>query len=221
MGGRLVLHGATRACATRPGTEKKGYHSSKPHPPTWCSVGQESLGQRRGVEHVASWPHRQPAPSPQCAVRALWAVGWFSTGRRARGPRATELDRNGYDGSEPHLPTWCGVRQEKARPTAWGGARCELAAQTTAPSPQRAVRAPWAVGWFSTGRRARRPRTTGPERTDYDGSKPHPPTWCGVGQENPWPTAWVGARCELAAQTTAPSPQRAVRAPWAAGWFAT
>ena len=41
------------------------------------------------------------------------------------------------------------VRKEP-RPTAWGGARRELAAQTTAPSPQRAVRALWAVGWFST-----------------------------------------------------------------------
>ena len=63
---------------------------------------------------------------------------------------------------------------------AWGGARRELAAQTTAPSPQRAERALWAVGWFSTGRRRRPPRETGLERDGYDSSKPQLPTWRGV-----------------------------------------
>ena len=72
------------------------------------------------------------------------------------------------------------LRQE-SRPTAWGGARCKLAMQTTAPSTQRAVRAQWAVGWLCTRRSARRPRATGLEGDGYDGSKPHPLTWCGVG----------------------------------------
>ena len=160
-------------------------------------------------------------PSPQRAVRALWAVGWFSTGRSARGPRATRLKRNGYDGSKPQPPTWRGVGAEEPRPTAWGGARSELAAQTTAPSPQRAVRAPWAVGWFSTWRSARGLRATELERDGYGVSKPQPPTWRSVGEEEPRPTVWGGARRALAAKTTTPSPQGAVRAPWAVGWFST
>ena len=122
-------------------------------------------------------------------------------------PRATGLENGDYDGSKPQPPTWCGVGEQKPRPTAWGGARCEFAAQTTAPSTQRVVRALWwAVGWFSTGRRARATRATGLERDGYNGSKPHPPTWCGVGDQEPRPTAWGGTRRELAAQTTAPSP---------------
>ena len=103
---------------------------------------------------------------------------------------------------KPQPPIRRGLGEQELRPTTWGGARHELAAQTTAPSTQRAVRALWAVGWFSTGRRARAPRATGLERDGYDGSKPHPPTWCSVGGEEPRPTAWGGARRELASTTT-------------------
>ena len=55
----------------------------------------------------------------------------------------------------------------------------------------------------------RAPRATGRERVSNDGSKPQPPTRRGVGAEEPRPTAWGGARRELATQTTAPSTQRA------------
>ena len=100
---------------------------------------ERSLGQRRGVEHTASWPRRQPrqARSAQRQV-ALWAVGWFSTRRSARAPRATGRERVSNDGSKPQPPTRRGVGAEEPRPTAWGGARRELATQTTAPSTQRA-----------------------------------------------------------------------------------
>ena len=128
------------------------------------------------------WSASRVGRADNCAKRAarrvsaLWAVGWFSTGLSARAPRATGLERDGYDGSKPQPPTMRGVCAKEPRPTAWGGARRELAAQTTAPSPQRAVRALWAVGWFSIGRSARAPRATGLERDGYDDSKPQPPT---------------------------------------------
>ena len=63
-------------------------------------------------------------------MRALWAVGWSSTGRRARAPRVTGLERDVHNVSKPHLPTWCGFGGEEPRSTACGGARCELVAQT-------------------------------------------------------------------------------------------
>ena len=121
------------------------------------------------------------APSTQRAeTSALWAVGWFSTWRSARAPRATGRERDGHDGSKPQPPTNRGVYAEELRLTAWGGARCELAVQTTAPSTQRSVRALWAVGWFATGRRVRAPRATGLESDGHDGPKPQLPTWRGV-----------------------------------------
>ena len=235
---------------------------------------KKSLGQRRGVERVARWPRRQPRQVRQRA-RAPWAVGRFSTGRSARGPRATGVKRSGHDVSKPQPPTWRGVGEEEPRPTAWGGARRALAAKTTTPSPparacsvggrpfstgrsargsrgtgvkrdtttfrsrsrrpgavsvkkslgqrrgvervarwprrqprqvRQRTRAPWAVGRFSTGRSARGPRATGVKRGGHSVSKPQPPTWRGVGEEEPRPTAWGGARRALAAKTTTPSP---------------
>ena len=69
------------------------------------------------------------------------------------------------------------------------------------------ARAPWAVGQFSTRRSARGPIGTETERYDHGVPKPQPPTCRNVGEEEPRPTAWVGACPELAAKITAPSPQ--------------
>ena len=189
--------------------------------------------------------------SSQRAVRAPWAVGWFSTGRSSRGPRATELACYGYGVLKPHPPTWRGVGEEEPRPTVGSGAsprwpcrqprqvrsaQCVLrgrsagsprgearagcapgtskeAKSATTPSLQRTT--PWAVGWFSTGRSARAPHATELKSFGHGALKPQPPTWRAVGEEEPRPTAWVGARPALAAKTNTPSPQRAVRAPWA------
>ena len=168
---------------------------------------KKSLGQRRGVERATRWPRRQPRQVRQRA-RAPWAVGRFSTGRSARGPRGTGFRSFGHEVSKPQPPTWRGVGEEEPRPTAWGGARPALAAKTTTPSPP--ARA-CSVGGrpVSTGRSARGPRGTGFERFGYEVSKPQPPTWRGVGEEEPRPTAWGGARPALAAKTTTPSPPAA------------
>ena len=64
---------------------------------------------------------------------------------------------------------------------AWGGARPALAAKPTTQSPQRAVRAPWAVGWFSTGEARGGARATEQESFGYGVSKPQPPTERGLG----------------------------------------
>ena len=95
---------------------------------------QKSLGTWRGVERAPRWPRRQPRQVRQHA-RALWAVGWFSTGRSARGPRATEFVSICYDILKPQPRTWRGVVEEEPRPTAWGVACPALTATTTTQSP--------------------------------------------------------------------------------------
>ena len=117
------------------------------------------------------------------AARSACSVGGrlvIHVTKRLRGPRATGLERDSYGDSRPQPPAGRGVGAKKPRSTAWGGARRELAALTTAPSPQHAMRALWAVGWLSTGRSARGPRATG---LDWDGDgdpKPQPPAWHSV-----------------------------------------
>ena len=66
--------------------------------------------------------------------------------------------------------------------------------------------APWAAGRFSTGRSARGLCATGAESFGCVVSKPQPPTWRGVAEEEPQPTAWDETRPALAAKTTTPSP---------------
>ena len=99
---------------------------------------KKSLGQRRGVERAPRWPRRQQRQIRQCA-RAPWAVGRFSTGRSARGPRGIRFEVCCHISSKPQPPTWRGVGEEEPRPTAWGGARPTLAAMSTTPNlPARA-----------------------------------------------------------------------------------
>ena len=95
---------------------------------------QKSLGTWRGVERAPRWPRRQPRQVRQ-RTRALWAVGWISTGRSARWPRATEFGSIRYGILKPQPRTWRGVGEEEPRPTAWGGACPALTATTTTPSP--------------------------------------------------------------------------------------
>ena len=186
------------------GVERGGHgFRSRSRRPGAVSV-KKSLGQRRGMERVARWPRRQPRQVRQRA-RAPWAVGRFSTGRSARGSRATGSKRGSHD-----------VRSRSRRPGAVSVKKSlgqRRGVERVARWPQRQprqvrqrARAPWAVGRFSTGRSARGPRATGVKRGGHDVSKPQPPTWRGVGEEEPRPTAWGGARRALAAKTTTPSP---------------
>ena len=158
LGARLVLHVTKRARATCHGTSKRWLRSFEAQPPTKRGVGTKGPqptawgGARRELAALST------APSPQLAVRALWALGWFSTGtsraRAARhGIRKRRLRR-----FEAAAADRARNRRQEPRPTAWGGASRELAAQKTAPSTQRTARAPWAVRWFSTGRSAHGPR---------------------------------------------------------------
>ena len=68
------------------------------------------------------------------------------------------------------------------------------------------ARTPYGVGRFSTARSARGPHGTEFRRCCHEASKPQPPTWRGVCEEEPQPTAWGGAPLALAANTTTPSP---------------
>ena len=95
---------------------------------------RKSLGQRRGVQRALGWPRRKPCQVRQRA-RAPRAVGRFSTGQSARGPRATELGSFDDVAPKPQPPIWRGVGEKCTRATAWGGTRNALAAKTTTPSP--------------------------------------------------------------------------------------
>ena len=163
VGGRLVLHLTKRARAARHGTRtrrQRRFEAAAADKARCQWRGASANGVRWSAPRVGRADNR--AKHAARSDSALWAVGWLSTWRSARAPRATGLERDGYDGPKPQPPTWRGVGGEEPRPTAWGGARRELAAQTTAPSTQRAeTSALWAVGWFSTWRSARAPRVTG------------------------------------------------------------
>ena len=182
---------------------------------------RRSLGQRTVDERVASWSRQQP--SPQRAVRTPWAVSRFSTGRRARGPRATESKSFGYGGLKPQPPTWRGVVREEPRTTVCGKARPALAAQTTTPSPPART---CSVGGRLViyGAKRARAASNGIHRSfGYGVSKPQPPTWRGVGEEQRRPTVWGEARLALAAKKQKPRHvrQQRARALWAVGWFST
>ena len=60
------------------------------------------------------------------------------------------------------------------------------------------ARAPWVSGRISTGRSARGPRDTAFKFHGNVILKPQPPTWRGVGEEEPRSTVWGGAYPALA-----------------------
>ena len=79
------------------------------------------------------------------------------------------------------------------------------------------ARASWAHGLSGMGRSARWPRGTGVGSYACCVLRPQPPTWRGVGEEEPRPTVWGGACPALAAQTTPPCPP--ARACSMGGWL--
>ena len=135
---------------------------------------RSSPGRRRGEKRAPRWPTTQPRQVCQRA-RAQWAVGRFSTGRKVRGMRATAFERNNQDLSNVVPLTCFSVCAVEPQPTAWGGACSALSRNTTTPSPRCSARAPWAVGRFSTGKKARGTRATGFDRGGQDLSKTMPP----------------------------------------------
>ena len=159
--------------------------------------------------------HNTTTPSPRCAARAPWAVGRISTGRIARGMRATGPERSDQDLSKAVLPTCHGFGAVEPQPAAWGRACSALAHNTTTPSPRCAACAPWAGCQIFAGRNARRTRATGSERGDQDLSKAVLPTCHGFGAVEPWPTARGRTCSALTDNTTTPSPRCPARAPWA------
>ena len=153
---------------------------------------KKSLVQRCRVERARVG--REDNHAKTTSARAPWAVGRLSTGRSARRPHATGLVTYVHDVLKPQPPTWRGVAEEESRPTAWVGARTALAAKTTTPSPPAHACAAWAADRLSMGRSARRPRGTGFGCCGHVVSQTQPPTWRGIGEEEPRPTVWGGVR---------------------------
>ena len=94
---------------------------------------KKRLGQRREIERVARGLRGQRQVRQR--ARAPLVIGWFSTGRSARGSRDTVVGRSDTDVPKPQPSTWRSVGEEDTRPTVWDRARRALAAKTTTPSP--------------------------------------------------------------------------------------
>ena len=88
-------------------------------------MGTSDVGRsapRDGPQH-----NHAKLPSPRCAARAPWAVGRFSTGRRARATRAMGFERSDKYLLKAVPPTCRGIDAVEPQPTTWGGARPALA----------------------------------------------------------------------------------------------
>ena len=165
---------------------------------------KKSLGQRRGVERAPRWHRRQQCQVRQRA-RTPWAVGRLLTGRGARGraPRDSETSittfrsrsrRNVAVVVMKSLVQWRGME----RAPIWMRRQpCQV---------RQRARAQCAVGRPSSRRSPRGPHATACTNFCCVVPRPQPPTWSGVVEEGPRPTAWGGALPALAAKTTTPSP---------------
>ena len=140
------------------GFERGDRDLPKPVPPTCRDVGAVVPRSMAWEEPCPALAHNATMASAYCAARAPWAAARYCMIRTARGPRATGAERGGHERSKPVPPTCCGVRVVEPQPAAWRGARLALGHNTTMPGLHCAARAPWAVGRYSTRRRARWPR---------------------------------------------------------------
>ena len=139
MGGRLVLHLTKRTRAARHGTRKlclRSFEAASVEPARrqWSKASVNGVG--RSALRVGREDNRAKS-----AVRACSVVGRLvlHVTKRARAAR------HGVGTSEHVVlklqpTTWCGVGKGEPRPTSRGGECRQLAAKTTAPSPQRSAR---------------------------------------------------------------------------------
>ena len=163
------------------------------------------LGQRRGVERGARWPRRQPRLVS--SARVLGGPSDCFPQGEARGLRAPrELHAVATTFTKPQPLTWRSVGEEEPRPTARGERVAARWPRRKLRQVRQRARAPWAVGRLSTERNARGSRGMGAKCGDHDNPKPQPPTWYGVGEEEPRPTACGRASRAFLAKTTARSP---------------
>ena len=160
---------------------------------------RSSLGRRRGEERAPRWSTTQPSH-----VRGRSANTSRGEKRVARAPQYPNA-------MSTHLHTSCrqpvamlvrlspdGRRGEERAPR-WPTIQpCQVCT---------AARASWVVGRYSTGQKARGPRTTGFERGRNDLTKPVPSTCRGVGAVEHRPTALGGACPALVHHTTADLPR--------------
>ena len=166
--------------------------------------GKRSLGNRRGVKRIPYWPRRQPRQLGQRA-RAPWADDPSTTeqaraGRKAQDPEAMapEPQSRSRRPGAVWLKNSLGQRRGVERAPHWPRRQSRQVFQR--------ARAPWADGRSATRRSARGPRGPGVGSYGRGVSKPQPPTWRGVGEEEPRPTAWGRACSALGAPTITPSP---------------
>ena len=213
VGGWPVLHEAKRARAARHGSQRRW--------PLRFEAAAADLARCRrrrasanGVGWSASRVGREDNHAKSASARVLRGQSAGSPRGEARAGRAPRSQTRCYDISKSQPPTWRGVGEEEPRPTAWGGARRALAAKTTTPSlPAR----PCTVRSAGSPRGEARAGCAALESNDgHDVPKLQPPPWRGVGEEEPRPIAWGGARRALAAKTTTPS--RPAHACSAGGW---
>ena len=154
---------------------------------------RSSLGRRHGEERAPRWATTQPR-QVHTALRACSVGGRpilpRGEKRAGRAPRDSNAVIKPFEAGAADLSRCC-----CGRASADGVGRTALAHNTTTPSAHYAARAPWAVGRYSAGRKARGPRATSLRRGDYNLPKPLSRCWCvrasadGAGNSAPhWPT---------------------------------
>ena len=206
VAGRSVLHGAKRARAVRHGARKLWTLGSEA-----AAVGLARCrcggALANGVGWSASLVGREDNHAKSASARVLRGRLAGSARVEARAGRATRYLESRVTMLRSHSRRPGSVSVPKSR-----GERCGMERVARWPRRQpRQVRAALRVlrgrsagfprGEARTGRAAR-----GAETVGHKASNPRPSAWRGVGAEEPWPTAWGGARRALAAKTTTPSP---------------
>ena len=127
-----------------------------------------------GVRPALAAKTTTPSP-PACACSVGGRLLLYGE-KRVRAALATGLESCGYCVSKPQPSICRGVGEED--PRRWP--------QRQQRQVRQRARAPWAVGRFSTSARA--PLAMGLESCGHCISQP--PTWRGVVEEEPRPTAW-------------------------------
>ena len=155
---------------------------SRSRRPVAVSV-KKSLGQWRRVVHALRWPRRQPRQVRQCA-RAPWAVWPVLHGAKLARAARHGIRKLLPGRLKPQPLTWRGVYEQEPRQRRW----VEHVLRWPRRQPRQVLQrahAPWEVSRFSTGRSARRPVDAEVARYSHGVWKPQPPTWRGVGEEEP------------------------------------
>ena len=169
------------------GFGRYGHKGSKPKHPTWrgCVEVEPRPTAWDGARSALAANKTTPSPPARACSVGDWPLLHRAKRARAAGHGTRSFE---YVVPKPQLPSGA-VSVKKDLSQRHGVERAPRWPQRQPRQVRQRARDMWAVGLFSTGQSARGLRGTDFGSFDYDVSKPQPPTWRGVGEEGPRPTA--------------------------------